>query len=84
MNGDYLANERRNSSRNAPNNRLHTDRLRRGYARALRQHKFWFLEGVLLESAAGEAERWAAERHFENMVRICLPQECNKCKMTKP
>jgi len=38
---------------------LPPDRLRRGYACALRQPKLWFLEWVLPEPAAGEAERWA-------------------------
>jgi hypothetical protein len=38
---------------------LPPDRLRRGYARALRQPSFWFVEGVLPGSAAGEAERSA-------------------------
>ena len=32
------------------------DHLRCGYARALRQHRLWFLEGVLPELAATEAE----------------------------
>ena len=36
---------------------LALDRLRRGYAHALRQPALWFLEGVLPESAVSEAER---------------------------
>ena len=46
--------------RNTAQQRFAADRLRRGYARTLRQRALWLLKRVLPESAAAETNRWAA------------------------